>query len=257
MAENIPEKSAWYIGATPRDVGDVAILIGDPARVERIATHLDDVHRVPVNRGLQTITGTRAGTRITATAFGMGAPIAAVVLEELRALGVHTFVRIGTAMAAGAVQLGDFVLAEAALRREGTSDSYAPPGYPAVSDTTLNAAITDTLHAQSTRRHHTGVFASYDGFYSQMFALPGSRSRVREELLDDIARFGLIAADMETSALLVAGRMLGARTSSLCVATVDPVSQEKLDAGRMAAAEHDLFEAAINALCHPTLKETR
>ena len=256
MTKTPEEKRAWYIGAKESQVADVAILIGDPGRIDRIALHLDDVERIPVNRGLQTITGTRNGCRITASAFGMGAPIAVVVMEELRALGVRSFLRIGTAMAAGGRSLGDFVLADSALRREGTSDSYAPPGYPAVSDPELNAIILKHL-AQQERPYGTGMFASYDGFYSQMFDLPGSRGGVRDALLSDIEKFGLIGADMETSALLVARRMLGARTSSLCVATVDPITQKKLDTEDMAAAEKDLFEIAIESLCSSTLQETR
>ncbi|ACI50696.1 purine or other phosphorylase family 1 [Gluconacetobacter diazotrophicus PA1 5] len=254
MSEREDIKTAWYIGATSADVGKVAILVGDPARVDRIALLLDDVHRVPISRGLQTITGTHAGRRVTVTAFGMGAPIAVVVMEELRALGVGLFLRIGTAMAAGPVSLGDFVVAEGALRREGTSASYAPAGYPALADRSLNEVILDRLKSGK-HPYYSGVFASYDGFYSEMFTLPGARQRVRPELLADIGNYGLIAADMETSALLVAGRMLDARVSSLCMATVDPVTQAKLDAAATTATEHELFQIALDSVSNASFHE--
>ncbi len=121
---------AWYIGAKREEVGEAAILVGDPARIARIAEHMTDVAFLPEQRGLKTVTGTRNGTRITATAFGMGAPIATIVLHELYALGIRTFLRIGTAMALPPAKLGDFVLADGALRAEGTSPSYAPLGFP-------------------------------------------------------------------------------------------------------------------------------
>ncbi len=111
---------AWYIGAKREEVGEAAILVGDPARIARIAEHMTDVTFLPEQRGLKTVTGTRNGTRITATAFGMGAPIATIVLHELYALGIRTFLRIGTAMALPPAKLGDFVLADGALRAEGT-----------------------------------------------------------------------------------------------------------------------------------------
>ena len=44
---------------------------------------------------------------ITATAFGMGGPIGAIVLHELFDLGVRTFIRVGTAMAMPPAKLGD------------------------------------------------------------------------------------------------------------------------------------------------------
>src|SRR5438094_2179373 len=91
MTEQEQSASAWYIGADRAEVGEAAILVGDPARIARLATHMSDVRAVRENRGLATITGTRAGRRITASAFGMGAPIAAIVLHELFALGIRTF----------------------------------------------------------------------------------------------------------------------------------------------------------------------
>ena len=87
----------------------------------------------------------RAGMRVTATAFGMGGPIAAIVLHELFDLGVRTFLRVGTAMAMPPAKLGDFVLADGAFRDDGTSRTYAPLGYPAVADFDLGAALRAAL----------------------------------------------------------------------------------------------------------------
>lgn len=240
-------ETAWYIGAGRADVGEAAILVGDPARIGRIAEHLQNVAFLPENRGLRTITGTRGGRRITVAAFGMGAPIATVVLHELAALGVATFLRIGTAMAMPPARLGDFVLADGALRGEGTSASYAPPGFPAVADFDLNARLRARL-ATAGRPWHAGIFASYDGFYTEMFALSGARRAVIDSLKADIARLRLIATDMETSALLTAGRVLGVRVSSLCLATVDGSTQEKLGDAALAAGERAMFEVALDSL---------
>ena len=65
-------RRAWYIGCSEDDVGEAAILVGDRARIDRIADHLDPPIFLPENRGLRTVTGLRAGKRVTATAFGMG-----------------------------------------------------------------------------------------------------------------------------------------------------------------------------------------
>ena len=244
-----PEQThqSWYIGANRDDIGDAAILVGDPARVGRLADHMDDVSFLPEKRGLRTVTGTRAGSRITVTAFGMGAPIAAIVMHELFALGVRTFLRIGTAMAVAPAQLGDFVLADGALRAEGTSQTYAPLGFPAIADFDLNTRLRARL-AASPHRWHAGIFGSYDGFYTEMFDLSGERRAVIESLKQDIRRMGLVGTDMETSALLTAARILGARASTLCVATVDAETQAKIDDETMRRLEPELFEIALDAL---------
>lgn len=240
-------QTAWYIGADRAEVGEAAILVGDPARIDRLAGHMSDVHRIAENRGLRTITGTRGGHRVTVSAFGMGAPIAAIVMHELYALGIRNFLRIGTAMAVPPARIGDFVLADGALRADGTSDSYAPRGFPAISDFDLNRSLRRRLSGSS-RTWHAGIFGTWDGFYTEMFAISGARREMIDGLKRDIERLGLIGTDMETSALLVAARVLGARASTLCVATVDAFTQEKIADEAMAAAEGELFEIALDAI---------
>ena len=247
MTDTTATSRAWYIGAHRDEVGQAAILVGDPARIGRIAGHLTDVHRVTENRGLKTITGTHGKARITIAAFGMGAPIATIVMHELFALGIVTFLRIGTAMAMPPARLGDFVLADAALRADGTSNTYAPLGYPAVADFDLNLGLRQRL-SQGDRTWHAGVFGTYDGFYTEMFALAGDRRAMIDTLKADIARLRLIGTDMETAALLTAGRVLGARVSSLCLATVDGTTQAKLDDDALARGERELFEVALDAM---------
>ena len=247
MTEKEQTNRAWYIGANRDEVGKAAILVGDPARIERIAEHMSDVHFVPESRGLKTVTGTRGDTRITVTAFGMGAPIATIVLHELHALGIGNFLRIGTAMAVSPARLGDFVLADGALRAEGTSSSYAPLGFPAISDFDLNTVLRARLRT-SGNPWHAGIFGTYDGFYTEMFALSGERRQMIGRLKEDIQRLGLIGTDMETSALLTSARILGVRASTLCVATVDANSQEKIDDALMATLEREMFEIALDAM---------
>ncbi|HEY4924837.1 MAG TPA: nucleoside phosphorylase [Roseiarcus sp.] len=240
-------RSAWYIGCREDEVGEAAILVGDRARIDRIAEHLEAPHFVEENRGLRTVTGLRAGRRITVSAFGMGGPIAAIVLHELFDLGVRNFLRIGTAMVMRPAKLGDFVLADGAVRGEGASRTYAPVGYPAVADFDLGAA----LRAQLARRNvswRAGLFGTYDGFYTEMFAMSAGEAKMIDGLREEVRRLGLIAADMETATLLTAGRVLGARTASLCLGTVDGLTQEKIGAVELQEKERAMFEIALDAI---------
>ena len=243
-------RSAWYIGCREDEVGEAAILVGDRDRIDRIAEHLEAPHFVEESRGLRTVTGVRAGKRVTATAFGMGGPIAAIVLHELFDLGVRRFLRVGTAMVMPPAKLGEFVLADGAVRGEGASRTYAPIGYPAVADFELGLALRNAL-ARRGAPWRAGLFGTYDGFYTEMFALNDGEKRLIDGLRDEIRRLGLIATDMETATLLTAGRVLGARVASLCLGTVDGLTQTKIDPAELAARERDLFEIALDAIVAP------
>ena len=240
-------RSAWYIGCRQEDVGEAAILVGDRARIDRIAEHLERPTFLEENRGLRTVTGLRSGRRVTASAFGMGGPIAAIVLHELFDLGVRRFVRVGTAMVMPPAKLGDMVLADGAVRGEGTSRTYAPIGYPAVGDFNLGVALRAVL-ARRNASWRAGVFGTYDGFYTEMFALSSGQKQPIDAMRDEVKRLGLIATDMETATVLTAGRILGAQAASLCLGTVDGLTQEKIDPGELASGERELFEIALDAI---------
>ncbi len=240
-------RRAWYIGCRDHEIGEAAILVGDRARIDRIAEHLEAPRIVEENRGLRTVTGHRSGRRVTASAFGMGGPIAAIVLHELFDLGVRHFLRIGTAMVMPPAKLGDFVLADGGVRGEGTSRTYAPIGYPAVADFDLSAALRAALSKRKVS-WRAGIFGTYDGFYTEMFALSSGQKQVIEGLRDEIRRLGLIATDMESATLLTAGRVLGARTASLCLGTVDGLTQETIGAPELEKRERDMFEIALDAI---------
>jgi uridine phosphorylase len=81
-----------------------------------------------------------------------------------------------------------------------------------------------------------------------MFALSAGSRSVIDGLREDIRRMGLIATDMETSALLTAGRILGARVASFCLGTVDGLTQAKIDGAELDAGEAEMFEIALDAL---------
>jgi uridine phosphorylase len=57
---------------------------------------------------------------------------------------------------------------------------------------------------------------------------------------------------METSALLTAGEALGVACATLCLGTVDGISQEKLAAEPLALGEKLMFSIALDAI---TMKE--
>lgn len=237
---------AWYLGCTADQVGESAVLVGDRGRVLLAAEVLDDAEVLNEDRGLTTATGWYRGTRVTVSAFGMGAPIAAVVLHELAQLGVRRFVRLGTVMSVGPTRLGDFVTAHGAVRGESTSTTYLPLEFPAVPDFALTAAVERAVAAAGLPGRG-GLYASYDGFYTDMFETGAGRMPVAERYAQ-LERVGVVATDMETSAVLVAARALGVAAASLCLASVDGDTNDKMARPERAAAERQLLEAGFDAL---------
>lgn len=245
-------KRAWYLGVGADEVAPRVVLVGDPKRIDRLAQVLDDVKWLGENRGLRTISGSWGGSRVMAAAFGMGGPIAAIVLHELFDLGARSFLRVGTAMTLPPVELGDFVVSGEALCCDGTSRAYIGDEETVSADAELTANA-GRLLTERGRTWHRARFASYDAFYRDMFALgPADTSRVADTRSSLMQR-GVQAIDMESAALFAAARVLGARAATLCVATVDSLSQAKLDATTMATRETELFRFGLDALTHTAI----
>ena len=240
-------KKAWYLGCTKEQIADRVILLGDPGRVPRLCNHLDDVQHFPVNRGLATATGSYDGIPISLAAFGMGAPIAAIVLHELADLGSSVFLRIGTSIGLPPVEIGDVVIASNAIIHEGTSKAYLPDANDCRAHTELVAALSNASESQPVRTH-VGSFASYDGFYRDMFALDGASESHVVSNFESLISKGVLAVDMETSALLTVGSVLGCKVGSLCVSSVNSLTKQKMSAERQAESEKILITTALRAL---------
>lgn len=238
--------NAWYLRCGPEDVGESAVLVGDRGRVLLAADLLEDAVILNEDRGLTTATGYHRGQRITVSAFGMGAPIAAVVMHELAGLGVRRFVRLGTVMTVGDTRLGELVVAHGAVRGESTSASYLPIEFPAVPDLPLTVQLERSV-AEAGVPTRSGLFASYDGFYTEMFET-GRGSVPVADRYAMLAGVGVVAADMETSALLVAARALGVAAGSLCLASVSGVDNSKMDHADRVAAEAVLLRVGFDTL---------
>ena len=94
----------YHIGLGQGDAGGYCILPGDPGRCERIAALLDNRCFVHSNREFTTWAGTLEGEKVSVVSTGIGGPSAAIAVEELHQIGVHTFLRIGTC---GGIRLDD------------------------------------------------------------------------------------------------------------------------------------------------------
>ena len=243
-------KKAWSAGHCAEDLGDSAILVGDPDRVERIGAMLTEPVFLPVKRGLKTVTGRWNGKNVSIAAFGMGAPIATILLHEFADLGIARFVRIGTAMFFPPATGGAFLVSEAAIGFDGTSPAYGVPnGETVAADPALAARLSEAATAAG-ETPYTGLYATYDAFYRDMFGIDAKGNDRADRMRRAMAQRGVLAVDMETSALLAAGQELSLSVATLCYGTVDALSQEKLGAEALESGERQLFRIALDAITH-------
>lgn len=73
-----------------------ALLPGDPQRVDRIVSFLDNAEPLGQNREFRAARGWYQGVEILVLSTGIGGPSTAIAIEELRQIGVTTLIRIGS-----------------------------------------------------------------------------------------------------------------------------------------------------------------
>jgi len=235
----------YHVGLGAGDVGEYALVPGDPGRTPMIAKYLDGAREIAFSREYRTFTGKLDGVPVSTVSTGMGGPSVAIAVEELGELGVHTFLRVGTCGAAQPeIKVGDLVIAYAAVRSEGTPNGYVPPEYPAVASLDMVNALVEAAKA-SGAPYHVGVIRSVDALYSDLMPDSMPRPHLRDEL-EMWSRAGVLSNDMESSTLFVVARLrkLRAATINLCVDELGAGEIHHLDPSYM----DRMLKVAVDAL---------
>lgn len=231
----------YHIQAAKGEVGRYVILPGDPKRCKLIAEYFDHSALIADNREYVTYTGTLDGVKVSVTSTGIGGPSAAIAMEELYQCGADTFIRVGTSggMALD-VKSGDLVVANGAIRMEGTSREYAPIEFPAVPDFHVTTALVQAAKNLKLP-YHVGVVQCKDSFYGQHS--PETKP-VGYELLakwDAWVKLGCKASEMESAAEFIVADYLKARAGAVMLVMAN---QERVKAGLDNPVVHDT-DAAI------------
>lgn len=134
------DNSAFHIHLRPEMLRDKIILVGDPGRVNMVASYFDTIDYDVQSREFHAIAGTYKGKELLCMSHGIGADNIEIVLTELDALANVDFatrkekaehrtlemVRVGTS---GSLQtdlaIGDFVIAEKGVGTDGILNYYA------------------------------------------------------------------------------------------------------------------------------------
>ena len=146
--------SIFHLHLKPEQLADKIILVGDPGRVNLVASHFDSKECETSNREFHSITGQYKGKRITALSTGIGCDNIDIVMNELDALAnidfktrtekpehrALTLVRVGTC---GGLQpntpTGTYVASVKSIGFDGLLNFYA--GRDEASDLQLESAF--------------------------------------------------------------------------------------------------------------------
>ncbi|MFT3952181.1 MAG: nucleoside phosphorylase [Oscillospiraceae bacterium] len=237
-----------HLGCLPEELGGYVLLPGDPKRVAVIASMLDNPRCVADSREYVTWTGMLAGTAVSVVSTGIGGPSAAIAVEELAMAGVHTIVRVGTcgALQEGLVP-GTLIIPTAAIRSEGTADTYLPKAFPAVAEFTLVQRLRDAAQTLGYPQK-TGLVDSKDSYYGQHRP---ETMPLGEELSRNMAMWtmaGALASEMECAALFVAASVRGLRAAAVLALCSNPLREKRTGIYETCFDTTRAIETAVRAL---------
>ena len=231
--------SVFHPHVRPEWLADKVILVGDPGRVNLVASHFETRECDVQSREFHTITGYYHGKRITVVSTGIGCDNIDIVLNELDALANIDFatrlekdtlrhlhlVRIGTC---GGLQpntpVGTFVCSQISIGLDGLLNFYA--GRNAVCDLPMERA-----------------FLNHMGWSGNLCTPAPYVIHADEELVERIA-----AHDMVRGITLAAGGFFGPQGRELRVPLADPHQNEKIESFTYHGLHITNFEMESSAL---------
>lgn len=174
---------------------------------DRLMRHILDRHtttRYRLTAGETYLLDDTDGRIAVAGRFGVGAPAAVIVLEELAAAGSRRFMSIGTSgTLQKGIKIGDLVVCDRAIRDEGTSHHYLPHSKYAHASEKMTAAIIASLKKRR-RKYVVGTSWTVDAPF-------------RETVLETkhYQKEGVVTVEMEASALFAVAEYRGLEMGSI------------------------------------------
>jgi uridine phosphorylase len=238
----------YHLGIAPGDLAPYVMLVGDPARADKVAAHFDQRQGEWRHREFVTITGTYQGFPLTVTGTGIGPDNMEITVIEMSQVRRNlTFIRVGSCGALQPdIELGDLVVSTGAVRLENTTTYFVPEGYPAVAHHEVTAAIIAACR-KTKAPHHVGITASAPGFFgAQSRDLPPFSPRYAD-LPGDLGKLGVKNLEMEISALFTLASIGGHRAGALCAVYAQRPRGIFADARQRDTAEARAIRAGLAA----------
>jgi uridine phosphorylase len=254
--------SIFHLNLLPGDISHKIIIVGDPGRVDMLASLMQEVRVRKENREFRTVTGVFDNSEITVISSGIGTDNIDILVNELDALvnidlntGICkeepislTFIRLGTSGGLREdVPAGSCVLTETAIGFDGLLHFYE--GYDWILNTGLSDSLVEYLEWPDTLSYpyavnankelvelfsqenfKKGITISAPGFYA-----PQGR-RLRLETFDNeinakLSEFSyrgrtISNYEMESSAIYGLSALLGHKALTICLVIGNRVTGE-------------------------------
>lgn len=254
----------FHLHLLPEQLAHKIILVGDPGRVNLVASYFDSIECDVSNRELHTITGTYKGKRLSVISTGMGCDNIDIVLNELDALVNIDFetrtekplltclelVRVGTT---GGLQpytpVGTFVCSEKSIGFDGLLNYYG--GRDRVCDLTFEKAFTEHMQwnpqkgapyvidnnaemleriAGNDPQMVRGVTIACGGFYGPQgreLRIPLADPDQNRKIMDfEYKGYKITNFEMESSALAGLSALLGHKAMTVCMVIANRRAKE-------------------------------
>ncbi len=224
-----------HIGAAAGDIAPTVLMPGDPLRAKWIAeTFLDDVRCYNEVRGMYGFTGSWQGRPVSVQGSGMGQPSLAIYATELfRDYDVRTVIRVGSCGGlTEELAMRDLVIASGACT-DSSMNRIAFEGldYAPVADFDLLREA-----AAAAPEAHVGLVFSSDSFYA-----------ARPELVARMVDYGVLAVEMEASALYTLAAKWRRRALAICTVSDHIVTGAETTAQEREQTFGRMVEVALTA----------
>tara|TARA_B100001094_G_scaffold10879_1_gene9719 strand:+ start:631 stop:1392 length:762 start_codon:yes stop_codon:yes gene_type:complete len=228
----------------------LAIVPGDPERVERIATQMKQAKKLAAHREFTSYLAWIEEHPVVICSTGIGGPSTSIAVEELSQLGITTFLRIGTT---GAIQpdidVGDMIVSQASVRLDGASQHFAPLAYPAASDFFVTQALIQACSHKGVKPH-VGVTASADTFYPGQERYDTHSGRVVSHLQGSMKEWQamhVLNYEMESATLFTQCATEGLRAGCVAAVIVNRHKSESPSAEQVKNLEKRAIDVVIDA----------
>lgn len=228
-----------HIAAAAGDVAPTVLMPGDPLRARWIAeTFLDDARCYSEVRGMLGFTGTWRGHPVSVQGSGMGQPSLAIYANELFSeYAVQTVIRVGSCGAlTERLAIRDVVIASGACTDSSMNRiTFEGLDYAPVADFGLLRAAVAAAEQRGAPAT-VGLLFSSDSFYAS-----------RPELTRRMVEYGVLAVEMEASALYTLAAKHGRRALAICTVSDHVVTGEQTTAAEREQTFGEMVEIALTA----------
>ncbi|MFO7316595.1 MAG: purine-nucleoside phosphorylase [Bacilli bacterium] len=227
-----------HINAKQGEIADIVLLPGDPLRAKYIAENfLEDAVCYNEVRNMFGFTGTYKGHKVSVQGTGMGVPSISIYITELmQEYGVKKLIRVGTCGALQKdVKVRDVILAQSASTDSKMNEiifrgiDYAPTADFDLLLKAYQAGLKAGLNLK------VGNVFTADMFYSE------------ENQNEKLARYGVLAVEMETAALYTLAAKFGRQALSVLTVSDHILTGEITTAEERQTTFNDMIHVALEA----------